>query len=412
MKRPSIWAFFLVAFSLGVLGAFRAAARSGAGGFLLVWRSNQADRSFAPGTLVAQRYLSDGTPSGGEFAAGDLSSYTVAWSAKDGKLSVLQPAGASEIVTKGQVLRAFSANVFVGGSAPDVNGDGRVDVLDAFALVHEIYHEGAPVSGAAAVASTGSDVFKVATANAFGTDTVRVPVFVQDNPGTPIGTDQPSGKKITNIAFQIVYGPIGCATTIPPYVDLSTGILAGKPTFSATVFVANTSQSLLYSRVESDGLIPFTGGEDEIGEIVFSLSGCAEGTVIPLVFSASLTALGSQDNSNETSTNGGLTLVNGSLTVIGGQPTPTFTPVPTATPTPAATSTPTPVPTETPTPTPTPCIVGDVNGDGSVNGDDVRYLRNFIEDQGPAPVCSGDINGDGVVNEDDARALQKMIKGR
>jgi hypothetical protein len=381
-------------------GNQNSSTESSSDGFLLVWRSNRSDRHFPEGTLVGQRYLSDGTPNGGEFAADLDSSYAMVWAAPNASFYVYQKAGPLEPPTREALATAYINNVVTGGAAPDLNGDGKSDVLDAFALLNERFQDGpAGATFREPLAAATSDVMTAGTVTAPGTGVVRVPVYVRDNPGTPIGTDQPSLRKITIISFQIVYGPIGCVTTVSPYVDVTVGVLSGPYDYFNAPFVQGTSQGMVYNRTESKGLIPFTGGDDEIAEVVFSLNGCAPGTVIPLTFASDLTALGSQDNTNETTANGTLSLVNGSITVV-------------ASPTPTPTATPTAAPTATPTPTPTACLTGDVNGDGIVNEDDVRYLRAYLAGRGPAPVCSGDVNGDGQVNQLDVKALQNLVHGK
>ena len=392
------------------------AARASSGEFMLVWRANHNDRSFPAGTLVGQRYLPSGASNGGHFAVEADSGDVNVWTSADRTFSVSQRSGA-EPPTKDAVIRAFTENVLAGGSAPDVNRDGKVDVLDAFALTNQMFPDdgGSTTSPShpairplASVSVT--DVFTVGSATVTGTGSVSIPVYFQDNPGTPVGVDQPAGKKIVNLAFEVVYGPIPCATTVSPYFDLSTGILDGlSGGFGFEGHVANTSQAQVYFRTEASGAIPFTGNAEKLGDIRFSLSGCAAGTVIPLVFSGN-TAVGSQDNTNELVANGFLSVVNGTITVSGdGGPPPT----PTSTPTPPPTGTPTPTatPTSTPTPTPIPCVRGDMNGDGSVNTADLLYLVSYLNRGGPAPVCSADLNGDGVVDVADLKILAKLLGG-
>jgi len=98
-------------------------------------------------------------------------------------------------------------------------------------------------------------------------------------------------------------------------------------------------------------------------------------------------------------------------------PTATHTATPTLTPTPAVTHTPTPTltptptvtrtatPTRTPTPTATPTcptqIAGDVDGNGTVDVNDVFYLINALFAGGPQPICHADVNADGHIDVND-----------
>lgn len=59
-------------------------------------------------------------------------------------------------------------------------------------------------------------------------------------------------------------------------------------------------------------------------------------------------------------------------------------------------------------------VVGDVNGDGSINARDARALLRLIAgltQEGEANEAAGDVNGDGSVNARDARALLRQIAG-
>src|SRR5512132_3521151 len=58
------------------------------------------------------------------------------------------------------------------------------------------------VAGVAGAQAT--DVLTIGTVNVpSGTGQVKVPIFIQDNTGTPIGRDQPAGFRITGFAMQV-----------------------------------------------------------------------------------------------------------------------------------------------------------------------------------------------------------------
>jgi hypothetical protein len=127
----------------------------------------------------------------------------------------------------------------------------------------------------------------VGTVNApSGTGTVYVPIFLQDNTGTAIGRDKGAGLRISGVGFKVVYGASACVDT--PALEsgrvlVSGGVLAGQAVdIDSRLKVANTSQSWIYSAAEAHGLVPFTPASapgDQIGRMVFNLTGCAPGTI-------------------------------------------------------------------------------------------------------------------------------------
>src|SRR6202162_5777176 len=94
---------------------------------------------------------------------------------------------------------------------------------------------------AAAVLATGAagaavvtDVLTIGTVSvSSGTGQVGVPIYVQDNTGTPIGRDKVAGKRISGFALQVVYsmgGPTSCIdppATANQRINLNGSILAG-----------------------------------------------------------------------------------------------------------------------------------------------------------------------------------------
>ena len=183
------------------------------------------------------------------------------------------------------------------------------------------------LSGATAGPSP-TDVLTVATVTSpSGTGTVNVPLFLQDNTGTPIGRDKAAGLKISGFAFQVVYGPNACIDTPASaggQILLTGGILASQSAdLDSRVKVANNSQSWIYFSAESHGLIPFTAAAtpgDRIGTMVFNLTGCSPGTInlVVTVAGGAAALLYSDSNTSET-VGSGLTVVNGAIVIPSAQ---------------------------------------------------------------------------------------------
>ncbi len=223
------------------------------------------------------------------------------------------------------------------------------------------------VASAAEVAAQATDVLTIGTVSvSSGTGQVEVPIFIQDNTGTPIGRDQGARLRISGFALQVVYGPNSCIDTPASAslrIDLTGGILASQSAdIDSRPKVANTSQSWIYSSAETNGLIPFTAVPapgDRIGAMVFNLTSCLAGPInLVITTTGDAEATFSSDNSvSETATNGGLSVTNGAINIAPLTTTPatnTPTNTPTNSLTKAPTNTPTPTPSITPTPTRTP----------------------------------------------------------
>jgi hypothetical protein len=173
-------------------------------------------------------------------------------------------------------------------------------------------------------AQTVTDVLTIGTVNvSSGTGQVEVPIYIQDNTGTPIGRDQGPGKRITGFAMQVVYANpcVDTPAVAGQRIDLTGGILASQSAdIDSRPKVANMSQSWIYSSAETNGLIPFTAAAapgDRIGAMVFNLTGCPSGTInLVITPSGGAGALLSSDSStNETIANGGLSVVNGAINI-------------------------------------------------------------------------------------------------
>ena len=182
------------------------------------------------------------------------------------------------------------------------------------------------VAGAAEVAAQATDVLTIGTVSvSSGTGQVEVPIFIQDNTGTPIGRDLGSGLRISGFGMQVVYGPNSCIDTPASgslRIDLAGGILASQSAdVDSRVKVANTSQSWLYSSAEPNGLIPFTGAPlpgDRIGAMVFNLTGCPAGPINLVITTtgAAAATLTSGSAVSETVGNGRLSVTNGAIEIV------------------------------------------------------------------------------------------------
>lgn len=189
------------------------------------------------------------------------------------------------------------------------------------------------VAGAAqGAAQSVTDVLTIGTVTTpLVTGQIEVPIYIQDNTGTPIGRDRGPGLRIAGIAFQVVYGGGGSMTNpcidTPAVqgqrIDLTGGILASQNAdFDQRPKVANTSQSWLYQSAETNGLIPFTAAAapgDKVGSMVFNLTACPAGSinlVITTMGPAEALLANSDSTTTETVANGGLTVVNGAINVV------------------------------------------------------------------------------------------------
>jgi hypothetical protein len=213
-----------------------------------------------------------------------------------------------------------------------------------------------------------SDAITVGTVVVAESDgTVRVPVYVLDAPGTPLGVDQPAGKRISFIGFNVIYGPDPCLDTVEPYFDLSKGILAGvQLQIFTAVGVPGTNQFIEVFHDERHTPIAFhetAPPGDLIGELVFARSGCGTKPSYLHIGDAGLSSI---DNTTESASQGNLLLVDGSIALPGvAVPTPTVSPTITVTATPTVTPT---FDARLGTPTPTPGFGGGGEGGGGGGG--------------------------------------------
>jgi hypothetical protein len=223
--------------------------------------------------------------------------------------------------------------LFAGGPPPvvvatgDTDGDAIINVGDVFYLINYLFSGGpAPLgpsggTGSPAAIQTSSDKLQIGTVSTrVATGTIRVPVYVQDNSGTSIGRDRPAGYRISDIGFEVTYGPNSCIELTG--FDRTTGALNGISTdFNSTSLTPNTKAAFVISTAESTGIIPLVSNTlTQIGSLTFSLNNCSAQTiyVTPTRTGQSLAVLGCDQCSGvqqETTANGGLTATTGTITI-------------------------------------------------------------------------------------------------
>jgi hypothetical protein len=233
--------------------------------------------------------------------------------------------------------------LFAGGPAPgwldkaDADCDHSRGVLDVFFLINYLF-AGGPTPLVVCPAVVGGQGFGPASAGASDTmaigatsvpvasATVRVPVYVNDLPGSSLGTDQPSGYDITEVAFEVMHGA-SCVTDTT--FDRTGGVLQGLAVLQEN---ASFEPGGFRYAIDVTGPVPFTHGAapgDKIGDLVLTLSGCPA-SVLPLTLTTTgewAAALGCFqcngpgwiERPGETGLNG-LQVTNGSVTLLGAIP--------------------------------------------------------------------------------------------
>lgn len=156
---------------------------------------------------------------------------------------------------------------------------------------------------------------------------VRVPVFIRDTSGTPLGVDQPAGSRIQAFSFRITPTPASAIATDGSgnlLVTISAAGLTsplGAPTFQTTTRTA-TSFGYVVSYDGTTQAIPFTLGAaapgNQVAEIAITLaSDVPLGTSIALTVdpSSAVTLLSNQAGTTSESVGNGLTVVSGCAVV-------------------------------------------------------------------------------------------------
>src|SRR6266542_4787567 len=101
---------------------------------------------------------------------------------------------------------------------PLVGGHGREGRRVRIGIVGAALTSAVLVASAAEVAAQATDVLTIGTVSvSSGTGQVEVPIFIQDNTGTPIGRDQGARLRISGFALQVVYGGTNGGTN--PCID-------------------------------------------------------------------------------------------------------------------------------------------------------------------------------------------------
>jgi len=166
------------------------------------------------------------------------------------------------------------------------------------------------------------DVITVGTASGTGGTTVDVPVYIQDNSGTPLGIDQPSGSRIQSWSIKVTYSP---ASAVQSISFARAGIAA--PLTPLAEFTPSTAGSitLVDTFEESTDLVPFTSNAaapgNQVAHLLVHLTPTQTPQTITLTLDSTLTQLGNQAGTTaETTTLNTLSLVNGQINVIANVP--------------------------------------------------------------------------------------------
>ncbi len=209
----------------------------------------------------------------------------------------------------------------------DSNDDGLVNSSDIFFLVNFLFLGGPAPSipiealpgGGESVPTPGNepDSITVGTVTATG-NTVDVPVYIRDVPGTLLDRDLPHGSKIQSFAIKVAYSP---ASSISSVTFSRSGITANlSPTAEFNPSTANTI-SLIDTFQESSNLIPLASKAPApgnlIAHLVFTLSGSASpGSSIAITIDPSVTLLSDEGgNTSESPASGTLVLVDGAINI-------------------------------------------------------------------------------------------------
>ncbi len=210
----------------------------------------------------------------------------------------------------------------------DANNDGVVNSSDIFFLVNFLFLNGPSPSiptetalpgGGESVPTPGNepDSITVGTVTAAG-NTVDVPVYIRDVPGTLLDRDLPPGSKIQSFAIKVAYSP---ASSVSSVTFSRSGITANLvPTIDLSPFKANTI-SLIDTFQESTNLLPLASHApapgNVIAHLVFTLSDSAPpGSSIAITLDPSVTLLSDEGgNTSESPANGTLVLVDGAINI-------------------------------------------------------------------------------------------------
>jgi len=158
--------------------------------------------------------------------------------------------------------------------------------------------------------------------------TVTVPVYIRDMTGTPLGVDQPAGKKIQAFSFKVAVSPASAIASDSGGLKVNVtqaGIAAqaGTPSFETKPRTSSTfSYVVLYD--ESSQPLPFTANAALPGNLVANIAitlsdSATAGSTISLNAAADTTSLNNQGGTAAEFAPRDLTIVDGCITVAGPQ---------------------------------------------------------------------------------------------
>ena len=169
----------------------------------------------------------------------------------------------------------------------------------------------------AAIASAASaqDVLTAGNASVGAGSVARVPLFVRDATGTPLGSDSGPGKRIQGFAFRVTCSPAGAVSTL---AFERAGVLQPLQPLHETTLPGAGSISYIAVFPELTSSVPFAAGAPEPGDRIGTLSvgihsNVAPGTAIAVTIDP-LTATLSNETGSVTS--GALIVRNGTITVL------------------------------------------------------------------------------------------------
>ncbi len=208
----------------------------------------------------------------------------------------------------------------------DANNDGLVTSSDIFFLVNFLFlggpapsipTEALPSGELAPSSGNEPDSVTVGTVIAAG-NTVDVPVYIRDVPGTPLGRELPAGSRIQSFSIKVAYSP---ASSVSSVTFTRSGVTSNlspsaefNPATAGTISLVDTFQ-------ESSNLIPLSSKApapgNQVAHLVFTLSGSASpGSSIAITLDPSMTLLSDEGgNTSESPASGTLVLVDGAINI-------------------------------------------------------------------------------------------------
>ncbi|HEX8407686.1 MAG TPA: hypothetical protein VF883_02400 [Thermoanaerobaculia bacterium] len=193
----------------------------------------------------------------------------------------------------------------------DQSGDSALDTNDLFRLVNA-RHGNVAATPAVAPAAGAKDVLSLVSVSA-PVGTVRVPVYVRDVAGSPLGVDRPATQRIQALGFRVTFAPASAVTAAS---FTPAGVLAGSPLFEESYDAA-----YVVSFAEAGHALSFTPDGAAPGNLIGYLdvttsSALSPGTAITMTVDPATATLSNQAGTIvETFANRMLALQNGTITV-------------------------------------------------------------------------------------------------